>query len=326
MHEIELILALLVAVAVLATMARAAHLPYPILLLLGGLILAVIPGIPSVELAPELVFLFFLPPLLYIAGFPTLIREIKAQIQALLSLAVGLVLVTMVAVAVVAHTLIPDLPWGIAFALGAIVSPPDAVAATAMFRGLGVPRRLVTLLEGESLFNDATALVAYQTALAAAATASFSFGQATLRFVVAAIGGILVGLAVSLAITWLRSRIEDPPVEITISLLTPFAAYLPAEGLGFSGVLSSVTAGFWGGGGGPRTMTSDARLRGRAVWEFAVFVLNSLVFILIGLQLSTMLDALSGGSILMLIALGGAVALTVILVRMAWMFGAVYVK
>src|SRR5919206_3385756 len=171
MHEVELTLVLMVGVAVLATLAQAMRLPYPIFLVLGGLAVAAIPAVPNVVLAPEIVFLLFLPPLLYIAGFETAIPDIRAKLRPILSLAVGLTLATTGAVAVVAHALLPDIGWPAAFALGAIVSPPDAVAATAVMRGLGVPRRLVTVLEGESLLNDATALVTYRSAVAAMAVA-----------------------------------------------------------------------------------------------------------------------------------------------------------
>lgn len=323
-HDSELILALLVAVAILVTAAQAARVPYPIVLVLGGLVLALIPAVPDVELEPDLVFLVFLPPLVYIAGFESSLREIRAQLRSILSLAVGLVVVTTLIVGVVAHALLPELGWPLAFTLGAMVSPPDAVAATTLLQGLGVPRRIVALLEAESLFNDATALVAYQAALGAAATASFSPSQATLRFFVAGIGGILVGLAVGSGIIWLRKRLNDPPVEITVSLLTPFAAYLPAERLGVSGVLAAVTAGLCVGFWAPRIMQSDTRLRSRAVWEMVVFILNSLVFILIGLQLSTILSALSGRSLLTLIGLGEVIAVVVIVVRLAWVFVARY--
>jgi Na+/H+ antiporter len=324
MHEIELVLALLVPVAALGTVARRLRIPYPILLVLAGLVLALLPFVPDVHLAPELVFLLFLPPLLYIAAFDTSIRDIRPLVRKILSLAVGLVLVTTVAVAVVAHALVPDLGWPAAFALGAIVSPPDAVAAAAVFRRLGVPGRLVTLLEGESLFNDATALVAYRVALAAMATATFSFGEAAWWFVSVAVGGVLVGLVVGRLFAWLRSRIDDPPVEITISLLTPFAAWLPAEWLGVSGVLATVTAGLSVGWWAPRIMQSDTRLRARAVWEMVVFVLNGLVFILIGLQLSSILPTLSGRSLLWLVELGALLSLTVILMRLAWLFAVAY--
>src|ERR671939_1506879 len=185
MHALERVLALLVAVLALTTVAPALHVPAPILLVLGGLLLALLPQVPDIVLAPDLAFLLFLPPLLYSAAFDTSIRDVRAHLQPILSLAIGLVLATTAVVAAVVHTLLPELGWPLAFALGAIVSPPDAVAAVAVFRGLGVPRRLVTVLEGESLFNDATALVAYQTALAAAATAMFSTTSAALQFVLA---------------------------------------------------------------------------------------------------------------------------------------------
>src|SRR5947209_1897884 len=181
MHDVELILALLVVVVGLGAVSPAIRVPAPIVLVLGGIVLALVPAVPDVVLAPELVFLLFLPPLLYAAAFDTSIREVRDHLPAILSLALGLVLVTVGAVAVVVHGVLPELGWPLAFVLGAIVSPPDAVAAVAVFRGLGVPRHLVTVLEGESLFNDATALVVYETGLAAAATASFSLGEASLR-------------------------------------------------------------------------------------------------------------------------------------------------
>jgi monovalent cation/hydrogen antiporter len=324
--DIEIILGLLVAVTLLAMAARPLRIPYPILLVFGGLLLAIIPSVPNVELAPDLVFLLFLPPLLYIAGFETSLREVRAQVRAILSLAVGLVLATTLAVAAVTHALVPELGWPIAFVLGAIVSPPDAVAATALLRGLGVPRRLVTLLEGESLFNDATALVAYQAALVAAATATFSPVEATVRFLVAGIGGVVVGVIVGLAIAKLRRRLDDTAVEISVSLLTPFAAYLPAERLGLSGVLATATAGLCVGWWAPRIMASDTRLRGRAVWEMLVFLLNSLVFILIGMQLSVILEGVERGTLLRAVGVALAVVLTVIGVRLVWVFAAAYLR
>jgi CPA1 family monovalent cation:H+ antiporter len=265
-----------------------------------------------------------LPPLLYIAAFDTSLREVRVQLRSILSLAVGLVLATTVVVGVLAHALLPELGWPTAFALGAIVSPPDAVAATAVLRGLGVPRRLVTLLEGESLFNDATALVVYQAALGAAATASFSPADALLRFVLAGVGGVLVGLAVGFAVAGLRSRLHDVPIEIAVSLLTPFAAYLPAERLGLSGVLATATAGLCVGWIAPRIMDSDTRVYGRAVWDMVVFFLNGLVFILIGLQLSTILDALAGRSLASLVGFAVLIALAVIGLRLAWVFAGRY--
>src|ERR687883_188621 len=222
MQTLEVVLALLVAVVGLATVAPIVRVPTPILLELGGLLLALLPQVPDVVLAPDLAFLLFLPPLLYSAAFETSIRDLRAHLQPILSLAVGLVLATAAVVAVLVHLLLPELGWPLAFALGAIISPPDAVAAVAVFRGLGVPRRLVTVLEGESLFNDATALVTYQTALAAAATATFSLGEASVQFVVVGIGGLCVGLAVGWLGAQLQRRLIDAAAEIAVSLLTPF--------------------------------------------------------------------------------------------------------
>ena len=262
---------------------------------------------------------------MYSAAYSTSIRDLRVLVRPILSLAVGLVLATTIVVAVLVHAVLPELGWPAAFAFGAIVSPPDAVAAAAVFRGLGVPRKIVTLLEGESLINDATALVVYRAALGATA-AAFSAGETTVRFVVVGIGGGLVGLAVAMIIAWLLRRLSDPPVEITLSLLTPFAAYIPAEALGFSGVLATVAAGLYLGWWEPYLSRSEARLRGRAVWEMVDFILNGLIFILIGLQLSTILYTLAGRSLIALVGLGLLVSLVVILVRLAWVFLDAYLR
>ncbi|HEU5103269.1 MAG TPA: Na+/H+ antiporter, partial [Roseiflexaceae bacterium] len=251
--------------------------------------------------------------------YSTSIRDFRGLLRPILSLSVGLVLATTIVLAALIHALMPELGWPAAFVFGAIVSPPDAVAAAAIFRGLGVPRKIVTLLEGESLINDATALVVYRAALGASA-AAFSAGGTAVRFVVVGIGGLLVGLAVAVIIAWLLRRLDDPPVEITLSLLAPFAAYLPAEALGLSGVLATVAAGFYLAWWDPYFSRSDARLRGRAVWEMVDFILNGLVFILIGLQLSTILQSLADRSLIGLVGLGLLLCLAVILVRLAWVF------
>jgi CPA1 family monovalent cation:H+ antiporter len=318
MHEVELTLGLLVAVAVLATIARTIRVPYPILLVVGGLLLALSPVVPDVVLAPDLVFLLILPPLLYIAAFDTAIRDVRAMLRPILSLAVGLVLATTVAVAVTVRAVMPEIGWPAAFALGAIVSPPDAVAAVAVLRRLNVPQRLVTLLEGESLFNDASALIAFRFAVAAVATASFSLPEAALDFVVVGTGGILVGILVGAAIALLRRLLADPPVEIIVSLLTPFAAYLTAEQLHVSGILAVVTTGLCLGWWSPRIMDPDVRVRGRAVWEMVTFALNGLVFLLIGLQLSMIVPSLADRPLLTTVGLGVLVSAVVIAVRLIW--------
>ena len=227
-----LILGLLVAVPALSVIARLIGVPYPIVLVVGALPIGFIPGVPDVELDPELVLVIFLPPLLYVAAFFANLRELKADARAISMLSIGLVALTTCAVAVAAHLLIDGLPWAAAFALGAIVSPTDPVAATTIARRLGAPRRLVTIIEGESLVNDASALILYRVAVAAAIGGTFSALDASLEFVVAVAGGIAVGLVAGFLISRVRRLLDDPPVEITISLFSGYAAYLPAEELG----------------------------------------------------------------------------------------------
>src|SRR4051812_43316014 len=297
LETVEVVLALLAAVAGLALLSRKVPVPYPIMLILGGLILAFIPGLPRVQLHPELVFLIFLPPLLYPAAIFTPWRDFRANLRPITLLAVGLVLFTTVVVGYLAHHFIEGLPLAAAFVLGAIISPPDAIAATAIANKLGVPRRIVTVLEGESLLNDATALVALRFGVAAVLTGSFSMGAAAGKFVVVAIGGIAIGLIVGWLSALIQKRIDDPPIEITLSLLTPFAAYLPAERLGLSGVLAVVTTGLYHGWRLPEFTTYRSRLQAGPVWQMIEFLLNGFIFLLIGLELPSVLEALKGRSI-----------------------------
>src|SRR6202045_3037570 len=244
MNQAEIICTLLVAVAALAMLAKKVALPYPVLLVIGGLVLGFVPGLPAVKLEPDMVFLFFLPPLLYPVALFTSWRDFRANLSAILLLAIGLVLLTTAFVAVVAHAL-TGLPWAAAFVLGAIISPPDAVAATAITSRLRVSRKIVTILDGESLVNDATALVAYRFAIAAMMSGTFSLPEAVGRFLLVAMGGTGIGLAVGWLAAQVQRRLDDPPVQMTISLLTPFAAYIPAERLHVSGVLAVVSAGLF---------------------------------------------------------------------------------
>lgn len=325
MQAVEVVLALLLLVALLTVVARRIGIPYPILMTLGGLALGLVPGLPRIELAPELVFLLFLPPLLFAAAYFTSPRELLVNARPIGLLAVGLVLATTGVVALVVHGMVPAIGWPAAFALGAIVSPPDAVAATAIAQRLGLPRRLVIILEGESLVNDATALVAYRLAIAAALTGSFSLIAAAGSFVFVSVGGVAIGLIVGWLIVQVEKRLDDPPVEVLISLLGPFAAWLPAEALGVSGVLSVVTAGIVLGRAAPRILGSDARVLGSGVWQMLVFTLTGLVFILIGLQLPTVLDHLAiSQSLAELVLLAVVVSATVIGIRLAWVFPATY--
>jgi CPA1 family monovalent cation:H+ antiporter len=320
MPQIEIILGLLLAVAALVTVARRIDVPYPVLLVIGGLALGLIPGLPRVELAPELVFLLFLPPLIYWEALNSSFRDFRANMTSISLLAVGLVLATMCVVAVVAHAAVDHLSWAAAFTLGAIVAPTDAVSATAVFERLGVPRTLATVVEGESLVNDATAIVAYRVAVAAVVSGSFSLWNAGAQFIYASAGGILIGLAVGWAIGQVRRRLSDPPVENTISLLSGFAAYLPADHLGFSGVLAVVATGFYLGRVGPRYVSSRTRIQAQEMWGVLIFLLNGLIFILIGLQLRRVLDALAGYAPATLIRYAALISATVILVRMVWVF------
>jgi CPA1 family monovalent cation:H+ antiporter len=323
MREIELVLLLLVLVTALTLVARRLTVPYPIVMVLGGLLLSQVPGLPDFQLPPDLVFFVFLPPLLFAGGYFTSVREFKANLRAIILLAFGLVIFTAAVVAAVAYMFVPTLGWAGAFALGAIVAPPDAVAATAIFQRVGVPRRIVTILEGESLVNDATALVIYRFAVAAAAAGTFSLIQAGGAFVVVLIGGVAVGAVVGLAGDWLLAHIRDTPIAVTITLLAPFAAYLPAETVGASGVLATVVAGLFTRGA-MRRSSSDVRVVGTAAWQIELFLLNGLVFMLIGLQLPSVVRGL--GDFDRVLGHTAIVALAVVLARFAWVIPATYLS
>jgi monovalent cation/hydrogen antiporter len=324
MEHFEIFLAaLFVSVAGLNAIARWLDVPYPIPLVLGGLALGFVPGIPEIELDPDLVLLVFLPPLLYSAAFFSDLRALRDNLRPISLTAVGLVLVTMCAVAVISHEVI-GLTWPMAFALGAIVSPTDPVASTAIMRRLGAPRRLVNVIEGESLVNDATALVAYRVAVGAAVGESFSIAEAGLEFLGAAAGGIAIGLAVGYVVAEIRRRLDDTPTELTISLFTAYAAFIPADELGLSGVLAAVTTGLYLGWRAPEVASPQTRLQGFALWEILVFLLNATLFILIGLQLPVIVDALEGRSAGEVIGYAALVCATVIGARFIWVFTVPY--
>jgi monovalent cation/hydrogen antiporter len=325
MHQAEVIALLLMVVVALVVVARKFEVPYPVLLVLSGLGLSFIPHPPVVKLNPDLVFFFILPALIYPVALTTSWRDFRRNLRTILLLAIGLVLITTLAVGWMAHAFVPGLPWAAAFALGAIVSPPDAVAATAVLERLSVPQRIVAILEGESLVNDATALVALQFAVAALMTGSFSPTHAAIKFVWVAAGGIGFGLLLGFAVRSVHRHLDDPPVQITISLLTPFAAYLPAERLHLSGVLATVAAGIFMGWHSPLVVRARMRLQSQAFWEVVVFLLNGLVFIVIGLQLPSILQSLAGASFWQLAKQALAISATVVLVRIAWVFPAAYV-
>jgi Na+/H+ antiporter len=316
----SLILAgLLAAAAALLATAQLVRVPYPILLVLGGLGIGLVPGMPRIELPPDLVLVAILPPLLYGTAFFTSLRELRANVRPIGLLAIGLVLTTTVAVAVVVHAIVPGLGWPAAFVLGAILSPTDPTA-TAIAERLGLPRRLGALIEGESLVNDGTALVANRFGVAAVVTGSFSLADASVRFVLNVVGGIAIGLAAGLAIRQVRRRLHNPPVEITISILSGYFAYLPAEAAGVSGILAAVTVGIYMGWHTPELTTPQTRLQGVAVWEILFFLLHALLFGLIGLQLPAIIDALSGESTTSLVGYAVTTIAAVIGVRFAWVF------
>src|SRR6266480_2848054 len=294
MHHFETVLALLVGVTFLALVARRLAIPTPAVLLAGGVLVALLPGLPAVQFDPQLVFLVFIPPLLYRASLLASYRDARANLRPILLLGVGHVLFATVAVAWVAHLAVPGMPWASGFALGAVVSPPDVAAATAFLRRLPLPRRIVTILEGESMINDAAAIVAYRMAVAAAVTGSFSVPAATGRFLVVGAGGIAVGLAVAWLLAAVRRHIHDPEVENTISLLTGYAAYLPAERLGVSGILAVVATGLYLGRVGPRIVAADTRVQNVGMWDVVVFALEGLIFIITGLALRPILGGWSG--------------------------------
>jgi len=320
---IILVFSLLIVIVVLATVATRLRLPYAILLVLAGLVLGFIPGLPTIELDPQLLLFLFLPPLIYSSAWLTSWREFRANLRPILLLSVGLVLATTTVVAVVAHALV-GLPWPVAFVLGAVVSPTDAVAASATAQSIGLPRRIVTVIEGESMVNDATGLVVYRFAVAAVVTGSFSLALASLQFVLVSIGGLLVGLVVGWPLAWLHRHLDDAPIEIAITLLTPFAAYLLAEVLGVSGVLAVMTAGLYLSRQSSRFFSSNTRLQANAVWNVLVFLLNGVVFLLIGLQLRGILDALASRAPLSLLWDALLVSLTVIVIRVAWVVPAAF--
>jgi Na+/H+ antiporter len=302
-------------------LADLAAIPYPIVLVVGGLAIGLVPALPDVALEPEVVFLVFLPPLLHAAGYQASPRELRADIRALSFLAIALVLLTMGVVAVVAHALVPGLSWQAAFVLGAVVAPTDPVSAAATFTRIPVPERVSLLVEGEAMLNDATALVAYRLAVAAALSGTFDPGTAAVDFVLSAAGGIAIGLAAG----WLEVRVlrrqADTALTIFLTVGAAYGAYIAAEEAGASGVLAAVTSGLYLGWFSHVAFDADTRLTAIGFWQVLVFGLNAMLFTLLGLALPGLVDELRGE--LSLGELTGAafvVSLTVIGVRVAAQF------
>ena len=325
LDAIELVLLLLAAAVGIRYLARRVAIAEPILLLVAGVLLGLFPNLPHVELEPDLVFALFLPPILFAAAYFTPIRDFRADARAILLLAVGLVLFTAVAVGLVAQAIIPTMSLAAALTLGAIVAPPDAVAATAIFRRLGVPRRIVTILEGESLVNDATSLTLYRAAGAVAVGAiAFSPAATTVDFIVIGLGGLLVGAVIGLVMTTLLRKTGDPVLEIAVTLIAPPFIYLFAERFGLSGVLAVVVAGLITGRRAARVLSPDARLLGSGAWQIVIWAINAIVFMAIGLQLPTIMAGLAATPANVLIGYGVAISLTVIVARIVWVVPSAY--
>jgi CPA1 family monovalent cation:H+ antiporter len=323
-HTFELLLVMVAASVALAYAAQRLRIPLAVALVLGGIALAFVPGIGTVDLDPELALALFLPPLLQASAYRTDWPAFRFNLRPILLLAVGAVFFTAAAVAVVAKWLVPGLPWWAAITLGAIVAPPDAVAAAAVLKQVRLPKRIVTILEGESLINDASSLVLYRFAVAAALAGTFSPGQGVLQFFVVAIGGALVGWLVGRVSMWIFALLDETLLDIAVSLLAGFAAYFAAEQAHVSGVLAAVTCGLVLGRRQHAEFTGESRLTLAAVWSFVEFLLTAMVFMLIGLQLRGIVARLEGHDAASLTVLALAVSATLIVSRFMWIFPAVW--
>ena len=314
---------ILAAVTVLFLLAYRSGRPYPIWLAIGGAVLGFVPGMPDdLRLDSDLVLVVVLPPLLYSAAFFSDLRALRQNVRPIGLLAVGLVLATMFGVGAVAH-LVVGLPWEVALVLGAVLGPTDPVAATAIAGRIGAPRRIVTVLEGESLVNDSTALIALQFAIAAVG-GTFSFVEASRDFIVDVAGGAAIGVAVGAVVAYVRRRVEDAPTEAVLSLATAYFAYLPAAALGLSGVIAAVTVGIYLGWRASQLTSPQTRTQLVALWQLLVFLLNSLLFVLVGLTLPSVIDGLENRPAGQLALYAMLVALTVMAVRFAWIFPFTY--
>lgn len=325
MDNFEIVIFLMTVLIVLSAVTDKIKLPNPIVLVFIGLIIGFLPFLPNLKLDPEIVFLVFLPPLLYDAAFKTSWLDFKKEIRAISTLAITLVFFSTVIVAVAAHYLIPGFSWPVSFLLGAIISPPDAVAATNIIKGLGLNKRVVTVIEGESLLNDASALIAYRYALAATLSGSFVLWKAGLQFIFITAGGILAGLIVGYALVFAHKKIKDNAiVETSLSLITPFLAYLLAEEFHVSGILAVVTAGILIGWHSREIFSFQTRLQTTIVWNTVIFLLNGIVFILIGLQLPEFVTDLKTSTLFELIGYGLIISVVTIIIRILWVFAGAY--
>jgi CPA1 family monovalent cation:H+ antiporter len=317
--QAELLIVLLACTLALVAVARRLHIPYPILLVLGGLGLAFVPELPPVRLEPELVFILFLPPILWAAAYFTSLRDFRRNLASISLLAVGLVVLTTLVVGWVAHAVIPGISWAAAFCLGAIVSPPDAVAATAVLSSIGVPRRVIVVLEGESLVNDASALVLYRAAVGAMVAGTFSLADTAGDFVVVAALGVVVGLVVGYLIRLAVRLMPEGFGQVAVTLLGPYVAWVAAERLHLSAVLACVAGGLYVRQSFSSEVSPLVRMQARSVWELLVFLLNGIIFILIGLQLGPLRQELSEDGVGHIVRWGLLITLAATVTRLLWM-------
>lgn len=325
MHEIATVIILLAVVTALAEVTDKVRIPYPILLVLAGITIGFIPGLSKIQVNPEIIFLVFLPPVLYAAAWNTSWPDFKSAKRPITLLAIGCVIFTTCAVAWVAQMVIPGFGWAEGFVLGAIISPPDAVAATAATKGLSLPKRIVTILEGESLVNDATGLIAYRYAVAAVATGSFKLWEAGLQFIIVAIAGIVIGLITGWIFTWIhRITPDNPTTDTALTFLAPFISYLSAEAVHVSGVLAVVTAGLYLSWNSSEIFSQQTRLQATSSWNTVIFILNGIIFILIGLQLPDIVMGI-GTTSFWAWKYAAYVCGAVILVRLIWVYPGTYI-
>ncbi|HEV8284831.1 MAG TPA: Na+/H+ antiporter [Chitinophagaceae bacterium] len=325
MEDFKIVVFIMAILISLTAIANKRKLPYPILLVAAGLIIGFIPQLPNLALDPDVVFVIILPPLLYDAASKTSWHEFRTSLRPISALAITLVFFTTLTVAITAHYLIPGFSWPLSFVLGAVVSPPDAVAASGIIKGLGLNKKVITILEGESLVNDASALIAYRYAVAAVTTGTFIFWKAGLEFLLVAGVGILIGIVIGYLFVLAHKKIENNPVvETSLTLLSPFIAYLAAEQFHMSGVLAVVSTGLVISWRSPEVFSYQTRIRTRVVWDTLIFLLHGFVFILIGLQLPSIINDLGNYPFSQMLGYGLLISLVTIVVRIIWVFAGAY--
>lgn len=325
MNLIEILLLLFLFAVICGTLAAKIKMSVEIFLLLASLFISFLPGLPVFNIKPDMMLILFLPPIIFSAAFFTSWRDFVANIRAISLLAVGLVLFTMCLIAATMKLLIPTMSWSLCFLLGAIVSPTDASSAVSLVKKMGIPRRLITIIEGESLINDATALVAFRYALAAVMTGNFSFWDAGLDFLFAGMGGIILGLGIGFLSTRIYAWLAEPKLQNIFSLIIPYSAYIFADRLDMSGIICLVTAGIYFSRKSPVITSPESRHQAQTIWEIFIFAINALIFIIIGLQLPTVVQGLSHFTITELIFYALIINVVIILIRYIWVYPAAYI-